>query len=140
MLEIENPYQTPNSLGSRLRNARYQRTSRLKFLYVVALILSLSFGITLIAGERAGLSLSNGLAFYGLTVLGPFMTLGLLFWAPGPLAVPIWAVAICICSATFCYLVRPNNVSLVISACFAVTWVLIAPVLLVLLPELGIRI
>ena len=103
-----------------------------------AVILSLSFVVTLIFAHRNELSYSTGLGFFGLTVSGPFMPLGLLFW--GPVALPILGVAAIVCLATFCYLIRPSNVSLVISLVGAVAWVLIAPVLLVVLPELQIRI
>ncbi len=107
---------------------------------MVGLILSLSFAITLIVAERNVLSFATSLGFFGLTVAGPFMTLSLLFWGPGPLAVPIWCVAAFVGLATIYYLLRPNNVSLVISLIGAVAWALLVPVLVVVLPELQIRI
>lgn len=112
----------------------------MRFLYVVAVILSLSFAFTMIVADRCELSLSDQMLFLGLTVAGPFAALGPLFWGPGPLTFPILVAAYVVCLTTFCYLIRPNNVSLFISMVGAVAWTMVAPLLVVILPELGIRI
>ena len=139
MREIENPYQSPNHSSSLVRASRYRRTSRLKFLYVIALILILSFAVTLIVAPRQALSISNSFLFFGLNVAGPFIALIPLFYGMGPHSALIMVVAVLVFFATVCYLIRPNNVSLVISLTSAVTWVSVAPVLIIILPELGIR-
>ena len=140
MQEIENPYQSPNDSSSRVRVTRFQKTSRFRFVYIVALIISFSFALTLVFTQRNELSFLTSLVFFGLTVAGPFMTLGQLIWGPGPLAVPIWCVAALVFSATTSYLIRPNNFTLVLSLIGALAWTMITPVIVVVLPELQIRI
>ena len=112
----------------------------MRFLYVVAVILSLSFAVTLVVADSRELSLSDQMLFFGLTVAGPFIALGPLFCGLGPLTFPILVAAYVVCLATFCYLMRPNTVSFVISLVGAVVWTLVAPLLVVILPELSIRI
>ena len=104
------------------------------------LIIGISFALTLVFAQRNDLPLLTSLGFFGLTVAGPFMTLGLLIWGPGPLAIPIWGVAVFVFLTTTSYLVRPNNFTLGLSLIGALAWTVITPVILVVLPELQIRI
>jgi hypothetical protein len=96
--------------------------------------------VSTILGQRNELSLLTGLAFFGLTLTGPFVSLGPLFWGLGPHAMEMSIAATIVCLSTFCYLMRPNNVSLAISLIGALAWVLFVPVLVVILPELQIRV
>ena len=137
--DVQNPYLPPGEHdGSNV--VKFPRTSRLKFFKVLGLILATSTVVTVIAANTHSFSPLVGLAFFGMTVAGPFMTLSLLFWGPGPLDVPIWSVSAFIVILTFCYLIRPNKISFAISLLGAIAWASVAPILLLVFPELQIRI
>ncbi|MFT5302832.1 MAG: hypothetical protein ACI814_003649 [Mariniblastus sp.] len=138
--EIENPYQSPIHSISLIRIFGFRTTSRLKFLYVIALIFSLSLVVTFIIAHRNVLSSSTTCLFLGLTAAGPFIALAPLYWGVGPLTMQVLIVATLVFVATISYLVRPNILTFTISLVGAVAWVTVAPVVIVLLPELGIRV
>lgn len=140
MHTINNPYQPPAEHDQRSLNVKFPRTSRLKFFKVVGLILLMSLVFTVIAAYTHSFSPTISLAFFGITVAGPFATLALLFWGPGPLDVPIWCTSGLIVVTTFFYLLKPNRLSFAISMLGAVAWASVAPVLFLVFPELQIRI
>lgn len=72
---MENPYQPPTELDLLVRVVRFPKTSRLRFLYVVSLILSLALVVTVFVVQNNDLSYLGGFAFFGLVASGPLMTL-----------------------------------------------------------------
>ena len=138
--EIENPYQSPDAATPSGGGTKFPRTSRLRFLYVVALIIAASSALTLLCAQRYDASHLQSLQLFGLTVAGPFMTLLLLVWEPGPLTIPILGVAATVFLVTTSYLIRPNNFTLGLSLIGGLAWAMIVPVIVFVLPELHIRI
>ncbi len=136
---MENPYQSPTELDSLVRVVRFPKTSRLRFLYVVAMILSLALAVTVFVVQKSSLSYLGGFTFFGLTASGPLITLAYFVWGIGPWAVPIWSVSILVFVTTLIYLFKPNSFTFVVSLLGAVAWVSIPVILIVILPELHIR-
>lgn len=136
---MENPYQPPTELDLLVRVVRFPKTSRLRFLYVVSLILFLALVVTVFVVQNNDLSYLGGFAFFGLVASGPLMTLAFFVWGIGAWAVPIWSVSTIVFATTLIYLFKPNSFTFVVSLLGAVAWVSIPFILVVILPELHIK-